>query len=145
MSGFRFVKDAAVWWPVRWQEPADGGETVEASIELKFRRLGVSEAEALTSLSNLEFVSAAATDWRGALDGEGKPVPFSKEWVAAWLDIPPVAAAVAASWARFLSAQPEIRVGNSAASPGGGPGEAAPTAAATTSKPRSGKRSAKPA
>ena len=143
MSGFRFVKGAAVWWPVRWQEPADGGETREASIELKFRRLGVSEAEALTQLSNLDFVSAVATDWRGALDEAGKPVPFSAEWVTAWLDIPPVAAAVAQSWARFLSAQPEIRAGNSAASPAGGPGEAEPTAVPPSSKPRSARRSAR--
>jgi hypothetical protein len=141
MSGFRFVKDAAVWWPVRWAEPADGGETVEASIELKFRRVGASEAGALAELSNLEFVKAVATDWRGALDEDGRPVPFNDLWLTAWLEIVPVAPAIARAWAQFLNARAEIRAGNSAASPAGGPGEAEPTAVPPTSKPRSARRS----
>ncbi|WP_439532028.1 hypothetical protein [Polymorphobacter sp.] len=143
MSGFRFVKDATVWWPVKWLEPVDGGGAQEASIELKLRRLGTAEAEAVLELSNRDLLNRVAVDWRGALDAAGNPVPFEDPWISAWLDIVPVPAAIGEAWLRCLRAQPEIRSGNFEASPGGGPGEAAPTAAATSSKPASGRRSAK--
>jgi hypothetical protein len=133
MSNFRFVKNAAVWWPVRWQLAIDGGRTEEVSIELKFQRVRVSEIEEIRALENVDFVLRTAADWRGVLDEAGKPAPFERELVGQLMDQPGVAEAIGRAWGGFLTATPESRLGNSVPSPAGGPAAAAETADQTAS------------
>jgi hypothetical protein len=128
MSGFRFEKNATVWWPVRWAEPVDGGTTREVSIELRFRRLKDEEMGELLKLPLIDFLPAAANDWRGIADADGVAVPFEPQWQREWLSIPAVAEALVQAWLACQRAEPETRLGNFAASPAGGPAAAGPTA-----------------
>ena len=132
MSNFRFVKNAAVWWPVTVDVPADGGTVEQKRFELKFKRLKVSEIEEIRQLGNVDFVLRTAVDWRG-LDDEGKAVPFGASTIAEIMDEPGVAEAIGRAWGSFLTATPETRLGNSGPSPAGGPAAAAETADPTAS------------
>lgn len=133
MSNFRFVKNAAVWWPVTIDVPTDGGTVEQQRFELKFKRMTVPESQGLNDLNAIDFLKAVAIDWRGVED-DGKPVPFTPENAVLLLDQQVgLAAAVVNAWTKFWFAEPETRLGNSEPSPAGGPAAAAETADQTAS------------
>lgn len=121
MANFRIVRSAAVWWPVIWQEAADGGGVEECRIEVKFKRLTISQFKAFETKEIAEVLAEVALDWRGIDDDAGRPVPFTPEAVAQLLDMPNLPSALAIAWGRCFAAMPETRLGNSGPSPAGGP------------------------
>jgi hypothetical protein len=131
-------KNAAVWWPVRWLEPVDGGGVVERQIEMKFRRVGIAEFQAIRdaadSEDNLAFFQKVAIDWRGVADEDG-PLAFTAANLARMADIQGWPEAVGLAFARCFSAQAETREGNSAGSPAGGQAAAAPASTAAADGP----------
>ena len=134
MSNYRIVKNAAVWWPVTWPEPADGGEIVQRRIELKFRRFKIGDVPDTAEMANVEAVMALAVDWRGIEGEDGKALPFDAANVADWTAVMHVPSAVGDAFRGFLECLPETRLGNSAASPAGGPA-AGPATADQTATP----------
>jgi hypothetical protein len=128
MSNFRFVKDATTWWPVRWLEPIDGGSAIEVGIELRFVRKPWDELTAVYQMTNFDFITHVARDWRGITDDADRPVPFAAEPLAELCQRPNFGEAIGAAYVAFLRALPETRLGNFEASPAGGPEAAAKTA-----------------
>jgi hypothetical protein len=134
VSAFVIVKGATVWWPVRFPVPLDGGGASEAGFEMRFRRLGIAEFQALLERTvDDSLLTEIATDWRGITDDAGREVPFDAAGRAAMLDVPHVPAAIARAWQNCLAAVPETRLGNFGPSPGAGPERA--TAAADGAPP----------
>lgn len=146
MGAYVIKKSATVWWPVNWKEPGDGGTVVDNTIEMRFRRVPASEFEELQKLEtapaepgedvhagNLAFIRQIASDWRGIEDEPGKNAAFSDENLRQMLEIEGWAVAVGAAFARCHYATPEIREGNSVASPAGGQGAGPQTADMTIS------------
>jgi hypothetical protein len=131
-------KGAAIWWPVKWLEPADGGLVVEQQIEVKFRRVtreGFADLKATADAEDdAAFVQRIALDWRGVADEEG-PLAFTETNIRRMLEIEGWATAVGAAFAKCHFAQGETRLGNSAGSPAGGPAAAAPVSTATAAEP----------
>lgn len=140
MSAFRIVKGAGTWWPVTWAEPLDGGEVAECQIEVKFRRHPWERVDELYKLGNHQFAAEVALDWRGIEDDAGRPAPMfgsegSSDALTEMLSRPAFAVALGAAYVAFLRAQPETRLGNSAASPAGGPAAGGSTDAAPAGSP----------
>lgn len=131
---FVIVKGATTWWPVKWNVPVDGGGVQEVGFEIRFKRIGIDEFQALakqaSAMVDETFLTAVATDWRGITDDAGRPVPFDAAGRTAMLDVPFVPTAIANAWQRFFMAVPETRLGNSDPSPAAGPVEATVTAEA---------------
>lgn len=129
---------AATWWPVKWNEPADGGQVVEQQIEMKFRRVSPARFEELreasSSKDDIWFINAIAADWRGVADEDG-PLAFTEANVRRMLEIQGWALAVGTAFAKCHFAQAETRLGNSEGSPAGGPVAAAPASTATAAEP----------
>jgi hypothetical protein len=129
---FIITKGATTWWPVKWNVPVDGGGVVEVGFEMRFKRIGIAEFQALLAEAqagvDADFLTKVATDWRGITDDAGRAVPFDAEGRAAMLDVPFVPAAMGTAWQNFFAAVPETRLGNSAPSPDAGPAAAAETA-----------------
>ena len=144
MSGFVFTRGATTWWPVKWNEPADGGAVVEQSMELRFKRTAWDKIDALYQQDNFDFLKAVATDWRDIVDDAGRPVTFDDDAIGEMTNRPAFAEAIGATYIAFLRALPETRLGNSATSPAGGPAEKSEAAdgapAATKASARPSKR-----
>lgn len=122
MGKFVFVRGAVTWWPVKWFEPADGGVTVENTIQLRFKRTPWGEeVDALYKLDVVPFIEAVATDWRGIIDDADRPVAFEADAIAEMAGRPAFGEAVGAAYLEFLRAVPATRLGNSEASLAGGP------------------------
>lgn len=129
MANFVIKNGAGVWWPVMVAVAIDGGNVEQQTFEVKFKRLDVAGIEAARQLQDPAWVAATILDWRGVHIGDDGQLPFNAENVDVLLAQPNLAAALGTAWAAFVSAQPETRLGNSEASPAGGPAAAAPTAA----------------
>jgi hypothetical protein len=129
---FVIVKGATTWWPVKWNVPVDGGGVTEVGFEMRFKRIGIAEFQALLAEAQAgvddSFLTKIATDWRGITDDADRPVLFDAEGRAAMLDVPFVPTAIAVAWQNCFAAVPETRLGNSAPSPDAGPAAAAETA-----------------
>ena len=127
---FVFVKGGAIWWPVKWLEPVDGGGTVEQSLEMRFKRLPWDEASAIPFQMTVEFIQSMATDWRDIVDDAGRPVAFDDAALAEMAGRLAFLEALIAAYFECLRALPETRQGNSDASLAGGPAAKAATAPA---------------
>lgn len=132
---YRIVKNAAVWWPVRWMDVEEDGSLIEREVEFKFKRQpkdAIDDAK-LDELLLPDFVTAVAVDWRGVEAEDGKPLAFSRMGVETFLNQPgEVFPAVARAWNACMNAEPERRLGNFAPPPADG------LAAATVAPPATG-------
>lgn len=127
MAAFKIVKNATHWWPVRWNEPVDGGQVVEQSLEMRFRRLPLKAARECFTLTDIEFIMRVATDWRDIVDDAERPVPFDDEFIREMVGRPAFMIAMGQAFMAFISGMPETRLGNSVPSPAGGQAAAAET------------------
>ena len=133
MADFIIKTGAGVWWPVIVMQGIDGGVVAEAGrFDIKFRRVARSEIEAIRALDDAAFVARVATAWRGVIDGDGMALPFTPTGIAQALDVMGVAEAIGTAWGKFVAGIAETRLGNSEASPAGGPAAAATAEAQST-------------
>jgi len=63
-------------WPVKVQEPADGGVFETSTFDAIFKRVPTS---AFKDGDDLETLKQVVHGWEGIEDENGKPVPFSVE------------------------------------------------------------------
>lgn len=96
------------FWPVTVSLPADGGTFEKATFDAEFKRMKVSEVEAMVGrvyTGELAGVAAVRTfwvGWRGIVD-DGADVPFSEGALQQVLDIPGVANAVFEAFKEAMS------------------------------------------
>ena len=64
-------------WPVKVEEPADGGVFEESTFDAVFKRVPRSEFQKLADKGEEELLKAVLAGWEGIEDEEGKQVPFS--------------------------------------------------------------------
>ena len=65
-------------WPVKVDEPADGGLFETSEFTAVFKRVPRSKFEKLTDQGELEMLKAILVGWEDILDESSKPVPFSQ-------------------------------------------------------------------
>jgi hypothetical protein len=63
-------------WPVKVEEPADGGVFETSTFDAVFKRVPTSE---LKEKGEFELLSQVVYGWEGIEDEDGKPVKFSQE------------------------------------------------------------------
>lgn len=96
------------FWPVVIQTPIDGGKFQKETFDAEFRRLKVSEVEAMVArVATGELTGAAAVKqfivgWRG-IEDDGQDVPFSDTALAQVLDIPGVAGGLFEAYKEAMS------------------------------------------
>lgn len=156
---FVLKKNPVTPCPVSWLSRDDAGATVSVAITLGFVRIPAARFDALFGEgsgvngtvtrvfeANRDLVLELAASWSGVVDEAGRVPPFDPEQVGQMvLAEPGFAAAVAQAYVSFYIQVPEAVLGNSGASPAGGPVAAdAKTAdrtdTASRSRPRSGPR-----
>ena len=75
-------------WPVKVEEPADGGVFEESTFDAIFKRIPRSEFKKLADKGDLELLKVVLTGWEGIEDEGGKPVPFSQVAMKEFVDDP---------------------------------------------------------
>ena len=102
---FKIDLSPSYWWPVRFNLPKETGGTQETyTFDVEYKRMTLSESEALGRRAEVEKLSDAAIaaemviGWKGVADGTGAPVPFSEAALRRALDTPNVAAAVVSTF-----------------------------------------------
>ena len=75
-------------WPVKVEEPADGGVFETSEFEAVFKRVPRSEFQKLADKGDLELLKSVLTGWEGIEDESGKPVPYSSEMLKEFADDP---------------------------------------------------------
>jgi len=75
-------------WPVKIEEPADGGVFETSTFDAVFKRVPRSEFQKLADKGDLELLKAVLTGWEGIEDEDGKPVPFSQATMKEFADDP---------------------------------------------------------
>jgi len=75
-------------WPVKVEEPADGGVFETSEFEAVFKRVPRSEFQKLADKGDLELLKSVLTGWEGIEDESGKPVPYSSETLKEFADDP---------------------------------------------------------
>lgn len=136
MASFLIKVGASVWWPVHVNVPADGGTVETVTFDIKFRRYGLAQGATFSGMTDAEFITAVAIDWRGVVDHDSAPLAYTPTNVAKVLDVPGCAEAIGAAFRSCFHAAPETRLGNSEPSPAGGPAAApAPASEAPPATP----------
>lgn len=122
---FKLSKTYFYWWPVTVfiPDPENAGQFLEQELKVQFeaqpRDLELAEAEAVAStrktvreLAELEIgrFKRAIKNWDGVLGEDGKPVPFSAEYLEAALQFPWFREGVTKAYTDSLSKGP--RSGN---------------------------------
>jgi|TARA_B100001094_G_C18076013_1_gene742650 hypothetical protein len=64
-------------WPIKVEEPADGGVFETSTFDAVFKRLPKSEFQKFADKGDLDLLKSILIGWEGIEDEEGKPVPFS--------------------------------------------------------------------
>jgi hypothetical protein len=126
---FKLVKQRRVWWPVTFPLPADGGETVEGSLELHFTvldeeqfslfsekankiQLGADGNVPATIDASTDLVLEVAADWRGVLLENGEPAPFNRDNLRELIKQPGVLMALLMGFRDCRTGQGRAREGN---------------------------------
>lgn len=137
---FVLSPETTAWWPVAWDAVAEDGTVFKAACEVQFARIDRHEVNRLLNLdgqsqhdtglgdvaADIAVVRRIARDWRGIVDGAGKPVEFSDESLALFLSDPPRSVAIIGAYIGFMAAPRQVREKNSAASPAAGPEAGSP-------------------
>ena len=156
---FVLKKNPVAAHPVSWLSRDSVGAVSTATISLDFVRIqperfdalfgpggGGSESLSVVADANVAMVLKLAVGWAGVADETGAAVPFTAETVRQMIVAEPAfAAGVARAYVDFYISLPEAVLGNSGASPAGGPvtGDALtadPAVTATRSRTRSGQQ-----
>jgi hypothetical protein len=97
------------WWSgvVRTPSESVGGEFDEATIKLKFKRIGFKESAAYSD--DKELLKNIVIDWSGIEDENGKAVPFSTDTLLEYIDDQFFGAAVSRI---YFDALQKARTGN---------------------------------
>lgn len=65
-------------WPVKVEEPADGGVFETSTFDAVFKRVTKSFFQKVAAKDNdLALLNSILVGWEGIEDEEGKPIPFS--------------------------------------------------------------------
>ncbi len=134
-------KGAGVWRPVRWDEATDGGGVEAQEISVKFRRVGLAEAEEINreaaagSLAMSDLARRVVMDWDGPAGPDGVPLAFTPDNLAAMLDVPGFPAGLELAFWQMVGGVAETRTKNWPASPAGGPAAGEATADPTPGTP----------
>lgn len=75
-------------WPVKVEEPADGGVFSTASFTAIFKRVPRSLFENVEADSELSLLKEIVVGWEGIEDEDGSPVAFSKKALEEFSDDP---------------------------------------------------------
>lgn len=75
-------------WPVKVEEPADGGVFEESTFDAIFKRVPRSQFKKLSDKGELELLKGVLIGWEGIEDEDGKPVPFSQVAMKEFADDP---------------------------------------------------------
>jgi len=73
-------------WPVKVEEPADGGVFETSTFDAVFKRVPRSEFQKLADKGDLDLLKSVLIGWEGIEDEEGKPVPFSQATMKEFAD-----------------------------------------------------------
>ena len=68
-------------WPVKVEEPADGGVFEESTFDAIFKRVPRSEFQKLADKGDLELLKAVLTGWEGIEDEDGISGEISYQWL----------------------------------------------------------------
>lgn len=96
------------FWPVTVSLPADGGRFERSTFDAEFKRMKVSEVEAMVArvytgeVTGVAAVRTFFVGWRGVVD-DGQDVPFSEDALTQVLDMPGVANAVFEAFREAMS------------------------------------------
>lgn len=107
---FKLNQSPAFWWPVKINVPVDNGEFFKASFDAEFKRLPMSGIEQMQEdvlrgrLTDREAAKQLIVNWRGVED-DGQAVSFSTAALERLLEVPNMAACVAAAYAEAISGQ----------------------------------------
>lgn len=93
----RIKKDLALTWPVKVYVPLEGGRTEEHEIDVQYRLATTPELD----ISDRDIVESHIVGWAKVHDEAGNALPFSKEHLAALMDIPFMAVAFARGLIEF--------------------------------------------
>lgn len=102
------------FWPVTVSIPADGGAFDKQTFDAEFKRMKISEVEAMIGrvytgeLSGPAAVRTFFVGWRG-IENEGEPVPFSETALAQVIDIPGVANGVFEAFKEAMSGKARVK------------------------------------
>lgn len=75
-------------WPVKVEEPADGGVFEASTFDAVFKRVPRSEFQKLADKGDLELLKVVMTGWEGIEDEDGKALPFSQSALKEFADDP---------------------------------------------------------
>ena len=129
---FKLVKERTAWWPVSWMIPCedliDGkAHAEEAKVEMQFRLLG---DEAYAALSDdgkkidADFPDVSPSDraamlvmtftvgWRGVCDDKGVALPFERETLADFVNLPGAVEAIAQAFRACRAGEGALRTKN---------------------------------
>jgi hypothetical protein len=73
-------------WPVKVEEPADGGVFETSTFDAVFKRVPRSEFQELADKGDFDLFKSVLIGWEGIEDEEGKPVPFSQATMKEFAD-----------------------------------------------------------
>lgn len=96
------------FWPVTVSLAADGGRFEKATFDAEFKRMGVSDVEAMVAkvytgeVTGVAAVRTFFVGWRGIVD-DGQEVPFSDTALGQVLDMPGVANGVFEAFKEAMS------------------------------------------
>lgn len=75
-------------WPVKIEEPADGGVFETSTFDAVFKRVPRSEFQKLADKGDLDLLKSVMVGWDGIDDEDGKPVPFCQATMKEFADDP---------------------------------------------------------
>lgn len=134
-SFFKLVPTLTAWRTVHFSiADEDGGTVTNSSIDLRFKLIDDDEIASLketvastivegdsVTIAVAKGMSPIVVDWRGVLDADDKPLPYSIENMARLLAIVPHFSDVAADeFRRARRGEPQVRLGNLPLSPADG-------------------------
>lgn len=75
-------------WPVKVEEPADGGDFENSTFDAVFKRVARSEFQKLADKGDLDLLKSVLIGWEGIEKEDGKPLPFSQAAMKEFIDDP---------------------------------------------------------
>ena len=126
---FKLMKDATYWWPVTVAQPSQEtpGEMAEGTFEVRFKRLGVDDHNALMDrvvpekMTDRAFCKEVAVEFRGVSDQEGNEFEFTPANFDLFLQEPDVSTAIAQA---YIDSAKKAGEKNSSRPPAPGPAAA---------------------